>query len=93
MGDQPLARLNLDRLLKFSDGSQFVLRTQAAREGYFPCELFIVGPKYDGREEFDSVSGLMQRSSPMEAQDLAYDSAQRLYPTLREGTKKPPYLI
>ena len=88
-----MARLNLDPLIKFSDGSQLVVSTLPSGEGFFTCELFIARLTYDGRSEFDSVSGHMQRTSSMEAQDLAYCSAQRLYPHITDGIKKPPYLI
>ncbi len=88
-----MARLNLDPLIKFPDGSQLVVSTQSSGEGYFTCELFVTRSRYDGRGEFDSVSGHMQRPSSMDAQDFAYDSAQRLYPRIKDGIKKPPYLI
>lgn len=88
-----MARLNLDPLIKFSDGSQLVVSTQASGEGYFCCELFILRSRYDGQLEFDSVSGQMQRPSSMDAQDFAFGSAQRLYPNMKDGIKKPPYLI
>lgn len=88
-----MARINLDPLLTFSDGSQLVVSTQHSGEGTFECELFVVRTKYNNEWEIDSVSAHMSGISSMEAQDFAFRSAQRLYPSLTEGIKKPPYLI
>ena len=88
-----MARLNLDPLLTLPDGSLLVVSTQYSGEGFFTCELFIARSTYDGDGEFDSVSGHMQRPSSMDAQDFAYGAAQRLYPDMKDGIKKPPYLI
>lgn len=88
-----MARLNMDPLLVFPDGSQLVVSTTFSGEGYFTCELFLLRFRFDGQGEFDSVSGHMQRSSSMDAQGFAYEVAQRLYPEMKNGIKKPPYLI
>ena len=88
-----MARLNLDPLIIFSDGSQLVVSTRHSEEGFFTCELFVARSGNDGRWEVISVSAHMQGPTTMEAQDFAYRSAQRLYPTMTDGIKKPPYLI
>jgi len=88
-----MARLNLDPLVTFSDGSHLVVSTEHSGDGLFTCELFVVRSSYDGRLIFVSVSMLMRRTSSMGAQDCAYRSAQRLYPKVTDDIKKPPYLI
>jgi hypothetical protein len=88
-----MARINLDPLLTFSDGSQLVVSTQHSGEGNFVCELFVARSGHNSQWEIDSVSSHLQGPSSMEAQDFAYRSAQRLYPNTTEEIKKPPYLI
>ncbi len=88
-----MARMNLDPLLTFPDGSQLVVSTQHTGEGVFVCELFVSRTTYNSQNELDSVSAHMQGPSTREAQDFAYRSAQRLYPDTTDDIKKPPYLI
>ncbi len=88
-----MARINLDPLITFPDGSQLVVSTKHSGEGIFVCELFVARREFNSQWELDSVSAHLEAPSTKEAQDSAYRSAQDLYPKTTDEIKKPPYLI
>ncbi|HET8579506.1 MAG TPA: hypothetical protein VFL31_00760 [Nitrospiraceae bacterium] len=88
-----MGRMNLDPLATFPDGSQLLVSTQSSREGRFTCELYVASPGTEGSVSLRVISNHYEASTCLEAQEIAYSQAQRLYPGTADGMKKPPYLI
>ncbi|MEK6526544.1 MAG: hypothetical protein AABZ22_06705 [Nitrospirota bacterium] len=88
-----MGKLNVDPLATFPDGSQLLVSTQYSREGSFTCELYVSSPGEEGSIGLRVVSNHCEASTCLEAQEIAYSQAQRLYPGTADGMKKPPYLI
>jgi len=88
-----MARLNLEPLMTFPDGSYLVISTECSKEGEFSCALYSVVDT-DDRAAFQVVSKYLSSASTCQgAQEHAYSYALRLYPRAVEIMKKPPYLI
>ena len=89
-----MARLNLEPLITFTDGSHLVISTECSKEGEFSCALYRAVVDLDDRAAFQVVSNyLLSASTCLSAQEQAYSCARRLYPGAAEIMKKPPYLI
>ncbi|HJU05857.1 MAG TPA: hypothetical protein VJ692_11970 [Nitrospiraceae bacterium] len=89
-----MAKMNVDPMTTFQDGSRLLLSTQYVGEANFKCELYVSAGL--GREEADLrlVSGYaFEAATCREAQEQAYVYAMRLYPNLATHIRKPPYLI
>ena len=90
-----MGKMNADPLTTFSDGSQLLVSTQYSRQGHFTCELYVSSPGVDveGNVDLRVISNHCDGSTCLQAQEIAYSYAQRLYPGTADGMKKPPYLI
>lgn len=88
-----MAKLNVDPLTTFSDGSQLLISTQWSKEGTFTCGLYVASTRDEERLDFRMVTDHLAAATCLEAQQLAYGYAQRLYPGTAVGMKKPPYLV
>jgi hypothetical protein len=88
-----MARINLDPLTTFPDGTQLVISTQSSKEGGFICELYVARHGLEGHMDLRVVSNHLEGSTCLKAQSVAFSYAQRLYPDLPLGMKEPPYLI
>ncbi len=88
-----MAKLNVDPITTFPDGSQLLISTQCSKEGSFTCGLYVATT--DGKERLDlrMVTDHLAASTCLEAQQLAFGYAQRLYPGTAVDMKKPPYLV
>lgn len=88
-----MSRLNLERVMTFSDGSYLAISTECSREGEFTCSVYSVA-ETDDHLAFRSLSRhALFSSSCFTAQEQAYHYAVRLYPDVAQTIKKPPYLI
>lgn len=88
-----MGKLNVDPITTFPDGSRLLVSTQYSREGNFSCELYLASQGNEGRLDLRVVSHHLQATTCLQAQEIAYGYAQRLYPGTANGMKKPPYLI
>jgi len=88
-----MGKMNADPLATFSDGSQLLVSTQYSRQGHFTCELYVSSPGVEGNVDLRVISNHCDASTCLQAQEIAYSYAQRLYPGTADGMKKPPYLI
>ena len=88
-----MGKMNVDPLTTFPDGSQLLVSTRSSREGRFSCELYVSSPGDKESVALRVVSNHYEASTCLEAQEIAYSQAQRLYPGTADGMKKPPYLI
>ncbi|MGQ0811234.1 MAG: hypothetical protein ACT4OO_08415 [Nitrospiraceae bacterium] len=88
-----MGRLNTDPLITLSDGSQLLISTQYSQEGSFACLLYVANLGAEDRLDLRLISNPPGASTCLEAQEIAYSYARRLYPGVAGGMKKPPYLI
>jgi hypothetical protein len=88
-----MGRLNMDPLATLPDGSQLLVSTQSSREGRFTCELYVSSSGEDGSVGLRVVSNYFEAATCLQAQEIAYIQAQRLYPGTADRMKKPPYLV
>ncbi len=88
-----MGTLNVDPIATFPDGSRLLVSTQYSKERSFTCELYVASPGCEGRSDLRVVSDHLEASTCLQAQEIAYGYAQRLYPGTADGIKKPPYLI
>ena len=88
-----MARLNLDPLMTFPDGSYLVISTECSKDGEFFCSLYSAIVEMDTRAAFRVISNHLSGTTCLIAQERAYSNALRLYPRAAEIMKKPPYLI
>jgi len=88
-----MGKMNADPLATLPDGSQLLVSTQYSRERHFTCELYVSSPGEEGTIDLRVISNHCDASTCLEAQEIAYSYAQRLYPGTADGMKKPPYLI
>lgn len=88
-----MAKLNVDPITTFPDGSQLLISTQYSKERSFSCGLYVASTNEEERLDIRMVTDDLVASTCLEAQQLAYGYAQRLYPGTAEGMKKPPYLV
>ncbi len=88
-----MGRLNADPLTTFPDGSRLLVSTRYSKETSFSCELYVAIPGEEGRSALRLVSHHFEATTCLQAQEIAYGYAQRLYPATADGMKKPPYLI
>ncbi|MDH4080817.1 MAG: hypothetical protein OEU68_13485 [Nitrospira sp.] len=85
-----MARINLDPLLTFSDGSHLVISTKCSTGGDFSCPLYNAIIEENDRAAFQVIS---TASTCLVAQGHAYSHALHLYPSAAGTIKKPPYLV
>lgn len=88
-----MARLNLDLLMTFADGSHLVISTQCSGEGEFSCALYNATITEDDEAAFQMISNHQEAATCLGAQEHAYNYAIRHYPSAAAQIKKPPYLI
>lgn len=88
-----MARMNVDPLVTFADGSHLLVSTQSSQDGTFACELYVAQPDHADRLDLRTVSSQCVGGTCLAAQEGAYRSATRLYPERALTIKKPPYLI
>ncbi|MEE9148388.1 MAG: hypothetical protein V3U27_13415 [Candidatus Tectomicrobia bacterium] len=88
-----MGTMNVDPVATLADGSRLLVSTQYSKERSFTCELYLASPGCEGRPDLRSVSDHLEASTCLRAQEIAYGYAQRLYPGIADGMKKPPYLI
>ena len=88
-----MGRLNVDPIATFPDGSQLLVSTHYSREGCFTCGLYVALSGDEGRLDLRAISNQHEAATCLEAQEIAYHYAQRLYPGTAVGMKKPPYLL
>lgn len=88
-----MGRLNLERLMTFTDGSFLAISTVCSKEGEFSCTVYSA-LETDDRTTFRAISNhLLLAPTCLSAQEQAYSWAVRLYAEAAEFMKKPPYLI
>jgi hypothetical protein len=90
---QPMARINVEPLATFADGSQLLVSTRNAGAGRFTCELYMAKPDIYEKLDVRAVSNPFEGPTCLQAQESAYAYAKRLYPSTADGMKKPPYLV
>ncbi len=89
-----MGTLNVDPITTFPDGSRLLVSTHYSKEGSFSCELYVARPGVEGQVDLRVVSHHhLGASTCLQAQEVAYGYAQRLYPSTANEMKKPPYLI
>jgi hypothetical protein len=88
-----MARLNVEPMVTFADGSQLLVSTQYSRDGSFSCELFLSVPCTTEKLDLRAVSAHLEAPTCREAQEFAFRQAKRQYPENAVGMKEPPYLI
>ena len=88
-----MGTINVDPIATLPDGSRLLISTQHSKEGSFSCELYVASPGEEGRLDLRVVSQHLEAATCLQAQEIAYGYAQRLYPSTADGMKKPPYLI
>ncbi len=88
-----MARMNVDPLATFADGSHLLVSTQISKDGTVACELYVAQPDEAERLSLRAVSNQCVAETCLAAQESAYHSATRLYPNEALTIKKPPYLI
>jgi len=88
-----MARMNLDRLMTFPDGSHLVVSTQCSKAGDFSCALYAATLTLDDAAHFRMISNHLEASTCLAAQEHAYSHAVQLFPRSADALKKPPYLI
>ena len=88
-----MAKLNVEPLATFGDGSQLLVSTQPSGEGRFSCGLYLASPGREGHVDLRVVSNQFEAATCLEAQTIAYSYAQRMYPDRAGLMKKPPYLL
>lgn len=88
-----MGRLNLERLMTFSDGSYLTISTECSKHGEFSCTMYNA-VETDDHTAFRIISNhLLSADTCMSAQGQAYSWALSFYPRAAELMKKPPYLI
>jgi hypothetical protein len=88
-----MTKLNVDPIATFPDGSHLLVSTQHSREGIFICELYVANGGIEERLDLRAVSNRLDAPTCLEAQEIAYNHAMRLYPGNADEMKKPPYLV
>lgn len=88
-----MSRLNLEPLMRFSDGSYLAISTECSKDGEFSCAVYSVLETGDHTAFRNITSHLVSAPTCLTAQEQAYSCAVRLYPYATESMKKPPYLI
>jgi hypothetical protein len=97
-----MAKMNIDPVMTFQDGSRLLISTKYIGDANFKCELYVstrcddnVSTQCDEKKlELRMVSPYsIEASTCREAQEKAYFHAVRLYPQASVDMKKPPYLI
>jgi hypothetical protein len=89
-----MAKMNIDPVITFQDGSRLLVSTQYIGDANFKCELYVSTQCDENKLELRIVSPYsMEATTCREAQEKAYVHAVRLYPHASVGMKKPPYLI
>ena len=88
-----MARLNIDPLFTFPDGSHLVMSTQCSKAGSFSCALYTVRISGDDPTLYRMISSHLEAETCLGAQGYAYQHAIQLYPRTADQMKKPPYLI
>lgn len=90
-----MAKLNIDPVLTFQDGSRLLVSTKYIGDANFKCELYVSAYHCDENTlELRIVSPYaIEAATCREAQEKAYSHALRLYPNATVDMKKPPYLI
>lgn len=88
-----MGKLNVDPITTFPDGSHLLISTEYSKDGSFTCGLYVATVGEEERLHLRMVTEHLAASTCLEAQQLAYGYAQRLYPGTAEGMKKPPYLV
>jgi len=88
-----MGRLNLERLMTFTDGSYLAISTECSKQGEFSCTVYSA-TETDDRTAFRVISNhFLSASTCLSAQEHAYCWALSFYPRAAEFMKKPPYLI
>ncbi|MFO0706349.1 MAG: hypothetical protein U0412_05810 [Nitrospira sp.] len=88
-----MARLNLDPLLTFPDGSHLVVSTECSKDGEFSCTLYNAAVTAHDETAFRMISNHMGSPTCLGAQEHAYHHAAQLFPSATDVLKKPPYLV
>lgn len=88
-----MSRLNMDPIVTLPDGSQLLVSTHYSREGRFTCGLYVALADDEGLGNLRMISDQHEAATCLEAQEIAYAYALRLYPGTAVGMKKPPYLV
>lgn len=89
-----MAKLNIDPVMTFQDGSFLLVSTKYIGDANFKCDLYVSTQCDENKLELRIVSPYsIEAATCREAQEKAYFHALRLYPTATVGMKKPPYLI
>ena len=91
-----MAKLNIDPVMTFQDGSRLLVSTKYIEDANFRCELYVSTTLNCDENSLDlrMVSPYsIEAGTCREAQEKAYAHALRLYPNATGVMKKPPYLI
>jgi hypothetical protein len=91
-----MAKMNIDPVMTFQDGSRLLVSTKYIGDANFRCELYVSTTLNCDENTLDlrMVSPYsIEAGTCREAQEKAYSHALRLYPNATGGMKKPPYLI
>ena len=89
-----MAKMNVEPMATFQDGSRLILSTQYVGEASFRCELYVSSGCDREQMDLRQVAGYaIEAPTCREAQERAYVHALRLYPDAAIRMKKPPYLI
>ena len=74
-----MGKLNADPLTTFPDGSRLLVSTRYSKEASFSCELYVAISGDEGRLVLRLVSHHFEASTCLQAQEIAYGYAQRLF--------------
>jgi hypothetical protein len=89
-----MAKMNIDPMMTFQDGSFLLISTKYIGDANFKCELYVSTQCDENKVDLRMVSPYsIEAATCREAQEKAYSHALRLYPNATCGIKKPPYLI
>lgn len=89
-----MAKMNIDPVMTFQDGSRLLVSTKYIGDANFKCELYVSTHCDENKLELRMVSPYsIEATTCREAQEKAYFHAVRLYPQASVDMKKPPYLI
>ena len=89
-----MAKMNIDPVMTFQDGSRLLVSTKYIGDANFKCELYVSTQCDENKLELRIVSPYsIEATTCREAQEKAYVHAVRLYPHASVDMKKPPYLI
>ena len=89
-----MAKLNIDPMMTFQDGSFLLISTKYIGDANFKCELYVSTQYDENKMDVRMVTPYsIEAATCREAQEKAYAHALRLYPNATMGMKRPPYLI